>query len=225
MYYYTYLLINMSTEMFYIGKRQCKCLPTDDNLYFGSSKYVPIKECDKIILSVFTTSQEAVEHEIYLHAQYDVKASPQFYNRSNQTSRKFDTTGFRFSLTPEQRAKLSASSKGTPKTLTALQRQQQKVHLSKYRTPELRKKAAETLKANGKSKGVKNAGFKPWYLSTRTVTYLFTNITKAEQAIVDGFKSRKHYVDIQRKLPPEGIGHSLYGYITAMGDLPSQYKI
>ena len=36
---------------------------------------------------------EAVEHEIFLHAKFNVKLHPKFYNKSNQTSTGFDRFG------------------------------------------------------------------------------------------------------------------------------------
>ena len=225
MYYYTYLLTNRYTGMMYIGKRQSKVPPEEDTSYKGSSKYVPKAECDKTILATFSTAAEAVADEIRLHALYDVATNPLFYNRSKQTSTKFDTTGFRFNLTPEQRLKISKATTGVPKTLTPEQRKINKQRLSQYNTPEQRAKGAATLRANGANKGIKNSKFTPWYISTDTVTYLFLDISKKEKAILDGFKNPKHYVDVQRKLPPEGIKHSIYGHIIAMGSLPEQYEI
>lgn len=222
MNYYTYLLINRNNGMMYIGKRQSVCKPEEDTSYMGSSKYVPKAECDKIILSCFDNHLDAVNEEIRLHQLYDVANNPLFYNKSKQTSTKFDTTGFRFNLTEEQKIKLSNSSKGVPKTLTDEQRAANKARLAQYRTPELRLKAAKTLKDNGSNKGVKNAGFKPWYIMTETQTYLFYDISKHEKSIADGFKSKKHYTDLQRKLVNGPIDHKIYGKIIQMGNIPKQ---
>ena len=225
MYYYTYLLTNIHNGMQYIGKRQCSCLPNEDTAYMGSSKYVPKEECTKQILQVFTSHKEAVLDEIRLHDLYDVGVNPNFYNRAKQTSIKFDTTGFRFNLTPEQRKKISESSKGTPKTLTDEQRATNKARLATYHTPEIKAKAAASLKRNGSNKGIKNSQFTPWYISTPTVTHFFLDISKNEKSLQDGFKNKKHYTDIQRKLTPVGLKHRVYGHIMAIGKLPQQYKI
>jgi hypothetical protein len=225
MYYYTYLLTNVNNGMQYIGKRQCKCIPEEDISYMSSSKYVPKKDCVKQILQVFTSNEEAVLDEIRLHALHDVGINPKFYNKSKQTSVKFDTTGFRFNLTAEQRNKLSQSSKGTPKTLTDEQRAANKARLATYRTSEVRKKAAESLKKNGSNKGIKNSQFTSWYISTPTVTHLFVDISKNEKSLQDGFKDKKHYSKLQQKLTTNGAKHSIYGNIAAIGKLPTQYKI
>jgi transcriptional regulator of NAD metabolism len=222
MNYYTYLLINENNGMMYIGKRQCSCSPNDDTSYMGSSKYVPKEECDKIVLSCFDNHLDAVNEEIRLHNLYDVANNELFYNRSKQTSTKFDTTGFRFNLTEEQKKKISESSKGTPKTLTEEQREANRKRLAKYRTPEIRAKAANSLKKNGSNKGIKNPQFKPWYITTETQTYLFYDISKNEKSLKDGFKNKKHYTDLQRKLVKGTINHRIYGKIVKIGNIPKQ---
>ena len=225
MYYYTYLLINVNNDMLYVGKRQSRCLPEEDTSYMSSSKYVPKEECDKIILTVHATPEEAIEEEIRLHELYNVAANPQFYNKAKQTSKKFDTTGFRFNLTQEQKDKISKSNTGVSKTLTPEQRRTNKQRLSQYLTPEIRKKAADSLKKNGSNKGIKNSQFTPWYISTPTVTHLFTDVSKNEKSIQDGYINKKHYTDLQRKLTPQGVKHRVYGHIVSIGTLPKQYKI
>ena len=221
MYYYTYLLINEDNGMMYIGKRQSKVPPDQDISYMGSSNYVPKEECDKIVLSEFNTSLEATEDEMRLHSTYDVATNQEFYNKAKQTSTKFDTTGTTFTMTKEQRESISNATKGVKKTLTPEQCQLNRDRLASYRTPEIRAKAAATLKTNGSNKGIKNAQFRPWYISTDTVTHLFFDISKNEKSIKDGYKSKKHYTDLQRKLTSVGTNHRLYGHITAIGDIPN----
>lgn len=223
MYYYTYCLTNINNGMKYIGKRQCKCLPEDDTSYMGSSKYVPKEECIKEILTIFNSPEEAALDEIRLHEEFDVALNPIFYNRAKQTSTKFDTTGMKFTLTEEQCKKISIATKGVRKTLSEEQRAILKERLSSYHTKENREKAAAALRKNGSNKGTKNSQFKPWYISTETVTYLFTDISKREKALLDG-KAVKHYIDLQRKLTDIGTLHSIYGRIVSMGNLPEQYR-
>ena len=223
MYYYTYLLTNRITGMKYIGKRTSKILPILDTSYMGSSKHVPIAECDKIILSEFSNHLDLVNEEIRLHNLFDVAKNAEFYNRAKQTSTKFDTTGVKFIRSEEHKINISNATTGVKKTLTPEQRQTNKQRLATYHTPEIRAKAATTLKNNESNKGTKNSSFRPWYISTATVTYLFLDISKIEKALCDGF-AKKHYVDLQRKLT--GLHkHKLYGQITAIGNLPKQYKI
>ena len=225
MYYYTYLLINPITDRMYIGQRHCKCHPNDDIDYMSSSKYVPKNECDKIVLSIFTTSEDALKEEIRLHAKYDVAVNPNFYNKAKQTSIKFDTTGTTFKLSKAHRQSISKATTGVSKTLTKKQRDALKCRISKIHTSKIREKAAATLRKNGSNAGIKNSQFSPWYISTEKVTYLFLSISKYEKAIQDGFKSKKHYIDLQRKLKGNKHRHKIYGNITAIGNLPKQYKI
>ena len=225
MYYYTYLLINLKTEQMYIGKRQSKVPPDEDTSYMGSSKHVPKEECDKIVLSEFETAVEAVNEEIRLHALFDVVNNPKFYNRSKQTSVKFDTTGLRFSLTEEQRLKISKATKGVKKTLTDEQRAINIKRMTTYHTAEIRSKAAKALRDNGSNKGIKNSQFKPWYISTDTVTHLFIDISKNEKALSENL-AKKHYTYVQNKLKSSNTyKHKIYGNITKIGNLPQQYKI
>ena len=78
----------------YIGSRACPKTktPESDN-YYGSPKVCktilnnPFKA--KIILGVFNTREEALEHESYLHKLWNVADNPHFANASNQTSSKF----------------------------------------------------------------------------------------------------------------------------------------
>lgn len=110
--HYTYLLSDNDGKM-YIGARSCIVHPNNDD-YWSSSKYVldainkGIK-FDKTILAIWDTRKEAVNHEILLHEIFDVAKNQNFYNKSKQTSTKFDTTGFVFS--EEQKRQISICSK------------------------------------------------------------------------------------------------------------------
>ena len=86
-------------------------------------------------------------------------------------------------------------------------------------------KSGQSLKQNGSNKGTKNAGFKPWFISTASVTYLFSDISKSEQSVIDGHYN-KYYADLQKKFNKTGtVITKQYGLITSMGFLPEQYKI
>jgi len=101
-YHYVYKITNLfpaGAERFYIGTRSCNVRPERDN-YWSSSSYLKeaIKQQGKIdfakeILSTWKTREEALEEEIRLHAEIGVKDNPEYYNKSNQTSTRFDTTG------------------------------------------------------------------------------------------------------------------------------------
>lgn len=92
---YTYLI--EAHGKFYIGKRTCKkagVLPHQDTGYLSSSgcqefKGIPRKEKKKYILEVFLNGDEAYEHEIALHKEYNVKNNDLFWNKANQTSKAF----------------------------------------------------------------------------------------------------------------------------------------
>lgn len=117
-YFYTYLLINLDDGLMYIGSRGCSVLPEEDTNYMSSSKAVSkdyLNRCDKLILDVFLTYKDAIDHEIYLHNLHDVATSSKFFNKSKQTSTKFTIAGTHHS--EETKKKISEAnkiSKGTP---------------------------------------------------------------------------------------------------------------
>lgn len=59
-YHYTYLILNITNDMKYIGARSCDCLPKLDTKYMSSSKYVEkaIKEGNYILDSLGITRQK-----------------------------------------------------------------------------------------------------------------------------------------------------------------------
>lgn len=108
--YYTYCL-ELADGRDYIGVRGCNCRPENDDNYYGSSKV--FKRCDvvyKYILYEFDNKEDALCHEIDLHALLDVARSQAFVNKSRATSTKFTTDGAKVS--PETRARISAVNKG-----------------------------------------------------------------------------------------------------------------
>ena len=225
MNHYTYLLINKTTNLLYIGKRSCTCLPEEDVDYMSSSKYVPKTECTKIILRTFKTAQEALENEIYYHNLYNVGQNPLFYNRSKQTSSSFDTTGISYPKSQKTRELLSKTKLGKIPNWSAEGKQTILSNLQKGLAAEARKKSGDTLKQNGSNKGILNAGFKPWYITTETVTYLYTCISKSELSVQQGHYN-KYFADLQKKFNKQGpVLTRDYGLIIDMGFLPKQYKI
>lgn len=102
-YHYTYRITNTKERMYYYGVHSCDCLPKEEIgiIYHGSSKRKEFIDDQKQnpqdykykVLKLFPTRKEAVEHEIFLHAKFNVKCHKQFYNDANQTSTGFDTTG------------------------------------------------------------------------------------------------------------------------------------
>lgn len=102
-YHYVYMLSNtdpIDDRKFYIGCRSSNCIPSDDS-YFSSSKEILKlikngKVFTKEILGVFSNREEAIKYEIELHNKYDVSNNIEFYNKHNQSSSGFDTTGIIF---------------------------------------------------------------------------------------------------------------------------------
>jgi len=129
MKHYTYMITNTLNDMQYIGVRSCDCEPNEDQ-YWSSSKYLKeditkfgIENFTKQILNIWNTREDALEHEISLHEQYNVSTNKLFYNKSKQTSVGFDTTGMPGPCnmlgkkhTEESKQKMSKSKKGKPKT-------------------------------------------------------------------------------------------------------------
>lgn len=224
MYHYTYRLTNRNDGMLYIGKRSSILPPEEDVKYMGSSKYVPKEECDKEILEIFTSAHSAIEHEIYLHELHDVAANPAYYNQARQLSTGFDSTGVKRPASVGRN--ISAAKKGNPPKWSDAGRAIVYNNLNKPKTSEQIQKRIDTLVRNGKTKGIKSAKFRPWYISTTTVTYLFTDITKNGLSLKEGHY-KKYYADLQKKFRKTTgkVSTYKYGEITDMGFLPPQYKI
>jgi len=102
--HYTYLIVNIYSYFprKYIGTRSTDLEPLEDLgvIYFSSTKQPFIQEqkdyperFEYYILGVFDTREEAMQLEIKLHALYNVKVNPDYYNKCNATSTGFDITG------------------------------------------------------------------------------------------------------------------------------------
>ena len=85
------------TARYYYGCRSSRRTPQDDP-YWSSSKPVQkaiqrygLASFTKKIVAIYATRAEAMAKEIALHARFDVKTHPLFFNRANQTSTKFMT--------------------------------------------------------------------------------------------------------------------------------------
>ena len=102
-YNYVYQITEISTGIKYIGSRGSKKLSAIKDLkkYKSSTKDDLFKQNQKLnplnyyyeILSYHPTRTVATNEEARLHALYDVKNNPLYYNRSNQTPTGFDTVG------------------------------------------------------------------------------------------------------------------------------------
>jgi hypothetical protein len=78
----------------YIGKRECKCLPEEDQKYMGSFRDETFKPTEKIILFVCSSREESYEIEGHLHELFKVDKNPHFANKARQTSKKFSFLAF-----------------------------------------------------------------------------------------------------------------------------------
>lgn len=192
MYHYTYLIQHKNSTKRYIGVRSSKVPAKEDINYWGSSKYLPddVKETHrKIIIKEFKTRKEAVLHEILLHELNNVGINSDYYNKSKQTSTKFDTSGIK--LTEEHKAKCSKALKGRHVS-EETKRKISKAKTGVKKSPELRKIFSEAQKASKLNKKVLNSNFRPWYISEESVTHLFYDITKVDKAIQDGLHPKQY---------------------------------
>ncbi len=227
MYHYTYLIQHKTENKRYIGVRSSVNDPKLDTNYWGSSKYLPIgvKETHvKIILQVFNTREEAVAHEIYLHKTNNVSTDNSYYNRAKQTSTKFDTTGTTYMCSEEKKLAISNGNKGKKRSKELAKIMGDRLKNNRP-TEEAKLKGIQKRIENGKTKGIKSVKFKPWFISTSSVTYLFTSVTKAEQSIIDGHY-KKYYADLQKKQNRLNCPVKTFKYGSVIiGELPKQYKI
>lgn len=151
------------TARYYYGCRSSRRTPQDDP-YWSSSKPVQkaiqrygLASFTKKIVAIYATRAEAMAKEIALHARFDVKTHPLFFNRANQTTLKFSRAGVRCSpetvekirlhvrgrvYAPEVGAKRGAERRG--KTLSPeVRRNMSLAQLGKVHSPETKAKIAE----------------------------------------------------------------------------------
>lgn len=125
-YHYVYRITNTKLRKHYYGTRTSNVEPAKDLgvKYFSSSSDKEFRNDQKnntqdykyVIVSVFNSRQEALELEIKLHNKFNVGMNKSFYNRANQSSLKYDTTGTTFNLSKEAKNKISKALKNKPKT-------------------------------------------------------------------------------------------------------------
>lgn len=185
-YYCVYRITNLVEKKYYYGYKSSKIHPSKvvGVTYFSSSKgsfgknFVDDQKKNPNnyrykIVQIFTNAQKAIDREIKLHHKFDVKNHPYFYNKANQTSNKFDTTGICMSL--EARKKMSIASKGKPKSekhrLALSGRKHSQEEISKIskalrgliKSEEHRAKLAKASREN--SHGSQNNNFKHYYVT------------------------------------------------------------
>jgi hypothetical protein len=117
--HYTYIILDMKKDMVYIGVRTSNC-PINEDKYMGSSTHKDMIEglksrpddFVKFVIMTFDTRDEAHQHEIDLHNEYDVGKNPRFYNKVKSTSTGFNTAGIK--LSQDHKDKIGAAQKGKP---------------------------------------------------------------------------------------------------------------
>ena len=105
-YFCVYRITNIVEKKHYYGYKSSVIHPSKvvGVTYFSSSKGIYGKQfiADQKenpqnykykIVQIFNSKDEALSREIRLHTKFDVKNHSKFYNKSNQTSTGFDTTG------------------------------------------------------------------------------------------------------------------------------------
>ena len=101
--HYVYRITNILLKLYYYGTRSTNLNPKDDlgTKYFSSSSNKEFIKDQKEnpqnykykVIKMFDTRKEAMDLEIKLHDKFNVGINEKFYNRSKQTSTKFDTSG------------------------------------------------------------------------------------------------------------------------------------
>ena len=130
-YHYVYRITNIKHKKHYYGVRSSKIKPINDLgiKYFSSStdKQFIIDQKNNpqnykyIIVLEFNSRKEALELEVRLHNKFNVCSNKSFYNKSRQTSNKFDTTGLKFTLSEDAKKKISKALKNKPKSKTHIE--------------------------------------------------------------------------------------------------------
>lgn len=121
MVYYTYYSFETNKGIDgrgYIGSRKCPKTTTPElDSYWGSQKSPKNQDFknnpnkDKIILGVFNSAEQALEHEVYLHSLWKVASNPHFANQAEQTSKSFTRLGTVH--TEESKEKMRVAKTGT----------------------------------------------------------------------------------------------------------------
>lgn len=92
-YNYVYEIV-YPNGMKYIGVRSCNCELIEDS-YLGSGFHIPDEFRPlgiKTILSLHPTRIDAMNEEIRIHAELDIKNHSDYYNQCNSTSTKFQVS-------------------------------------------------------------------------------------------------------------------------------------
>lgn len=102
-YHYVYRITNIIKNKHYYGTRSSKCKPIEDLgiKYFSSSsdkdfirdQHENPHNYKYKVIKILSTRKDAISLEVKLHEKFNVGVNESFYNKSKQTTTKFDTTG------------------------------------------------------------------------------------------------------------------------------------
>ena len=171
-YHYVYRITNTVLQKHYYGKRSSKIDPKLDLgiKYFSSSKDKEFIQDQKAnpqnykykIISRHINSKEAILKEIKLHDKFNVGINSMFYNKTKQTSTKFNTEGqsswnLGKPFSKEVRDKMSKSrlgkkpvNKGIPRS-EATKEKLRIANLGKKQTDETKKKRTDSYYLNSRN--------------------------------------------------------------------------
>ena len=197
--------------MSYIGVRSCNTSPEDDHRYRGSSKHIPETIAIfgfKIILSRYSTKNEAYSEEVRLHKKFNVKDNSHYYNRANQSSHKF-----RISKESHKKSALKLlGRKAEDYKYIRDANEKRRTYVGENQTEAQRlgniRMGLNQRGTKNPAKGhssVQNSGFNPWYYITPEGAYIeMHDVTKQEFAPILGVTSRQlgnrfHYTNINKQ--------------------------
>jgi hypothetical protein len=156
-YFYTYCSFEVN-GLCYIGKRECLCVPEEDQSYLGSFSNTNFNPTEKVILSVHLSSKEALEEEVRLHHLWDVDHNEGFANLAKQHG-----SGFHYDWSGKKRPELSERNKSPEARERAKQRAASADHpfrkLKKSKPPRVLKRPSTSLSMTGEGNhrfGTKN---------------------------------------------------------------------
>jgi hypothetical protein len=223
-YHYVYRITNLVEKKHYYGKRSSKCDPREDlgKKYFSSSKDRTFIKDQKLnpqnykykIVSKFLTDELACLREIKLHSKFNVALSPNFYNKSRQTSTKFCYSNLGLIRTKEFCEKISKANKG---------RKHSKEHIEKWKismvgktnkgkpmSSEQKIKISEAHKGKPKApehienmSGESHHSFTGYYVSPELIS-----TTMAEQKVFGIFAG--WYSNLDKPMSRTSYSHSKY---------------
>lgn len=138
----------------YIGKHSTENLYDG---YLGSFSEESFFPDSRIILGVFNSAKAATQSEIQWQRVFEVVPDPDFANKSYQTSKKFDTTGSKWSEEWKSERSKQYTGEGNPnfgkETPTEVRNKISQSLRGQTFTPERKEKQSIALKGNSNKKG------------------------------------------------------------------------